>query len=101
MMMMTIKTMMMMTIMTMMMMIRMIMIMIMIMKMMSMMMMMITIMIMIMMSICTVNQGPFSCNYIAVNYNHVFLYLNSIVQTQKAIVTRGSFIGLIYQLNAA
>ena len=39
---------------------------------------------------CTVNQGPVSFNYEALNDKHVFLYLNSTIQTLKATVWESS-----------
>ena len=45
--------------------------------------------------IYTVNPGPFSCNYQAVNCKQVFLYLNSTVQTlMKSTVSESSLMFL-------
>ena len=42
----------------------------------------------------TVNQGLFSCNYQGVNCKHVFLFLNSVIQNQKATVSESSLLFL-------
>ena len=42
----------------------------------------------------TVNQGLFSCNYQDVNCKHVFLFLNSVIQNQKATVSESSLLFL-------
>ena len=44
--------------------------------------------------IYTVNPGPFSCNYQAVNCKQVFLYSNSTVQTLKSTVSENSLMFL-------